>query len=345
MQHQIQYQSLLLNTSVYFGDYLHAFQMISNRDVVLITDENLKAHYPALISKFKHIVIPPGEKSKSMDMLNHVLNQLFELKANRDTVIFGFGGGVVTDLAAFVAGIFKRGLDFVLMPSSLLGMADAAIGGKCGINYFGAKNQLGLIKQPIFTFIDTQFLRSLPYLQFLNGLAELVKSSLIFPGNSWEIIKENQEALMKIQPETLQLVLDEAVQNKLQLVEHDVSDTGQRQLLNFGHSFGHAIEANENILHGLAVSKGIIAALKLSVAAGYLRLNQAKSIATQMEALGLPVSFTFKAEYFIYLEQDKKHSGESMNFVFLKKPGEAIIEKITISHIKSLAYDARNISF
>jgi 3-dehydroquinate synthase len=319
--------------------------MLKSRKLILITDEHLKALYPAFISQFPHIVIPPGENSKSMDMLNHVLNQLFELKANRDTVILGFGGGVVTDLAAFAAGIFKRGIDFVLMPSSLLGMADAAIGGKSGINFFGAKNQLGLIKQPLFTFIDTQFLRTLPYLQFLNGLAELLKSSLIFPGNSWEIIKTNQEALMKIQPEILQLILDEAVQNKLKLVELDVSDTGQRQLLNFGHSFGHAIEANENILHGLAVSKGIIAALKLSVAAGYLRLNQAKSIASQMEALGLPVSFTFKAEYFIYLEQDKKHSGESMNFVFLKNPGEAMIEKMTISHIKSLAYDARNISF
>jgi 3-dehydroquinate synthase len=344
MQPTTQYQSLLLNTRVYLGDYLSALQMLKSRKLILITDEHLKALYPAFISQFPHIVIPPGENSKSMDMLNHVLNQLFDLKANRDTVILGFGGGVVTDLAAFAAGIFKRGIDFVLMPSSLLGMADAAIGGKSGINFFGAKNQLGLIKQPLFTFIDTQFLRTLPYLQFLNGLAELLKSSLIFPGNSWEIIKTNQEALMKIQPEILQLILDEAVQNKLKLVELDVADTGQRQLLNFGHSFGHAIEANENILHGLAVSKGIIAALKLSVAAGYLRLNQAKSIANQMEALGLPVSFTFKAEYFVYLEQDKKHSGESMNFVFLKNPGEAMIEKMTISHIKSLAYDARNIS-
>lgn len=345
MQPTTQYQSLLLNTRVYLGDYLYALQMLKSSKLILITDEHLKALYPAFISQFPHIVIPPGENSKSMDMLNHVLNQLFDLKANRDTVILGFGGGVVTDLAAFAAGIFKRGIDFVLMPSSLLGMADAAIGGKSGINFFGAKNQLGLIKQPLFTIIDTQFLRTLPYLQFLNGLAELLKSSLIFPGNSWDIIKTNQEALMKIQPEILQLILDEAVQNKLKLVELDVSDTGQRQLLNFGHSFGHAIEANENILHGLAVSKGIIAALKLSVAAGYLRLNQAKSIANQMEALGLPVSFTFKAEYFVYLEQDKKHSGESMNFVFLKNPGEAMIEKMTISHIKSLAYDARNISF
>jgi 3-dehydroquinate synthase len=120
---------------------------------------------------------------------------------------------------------------------------------------------------------------------------------------------------------------------------------GKRQLLNFGHSFGHAVEANEKILHGLAVSKGMIAAMKLSVAAGYLRLNQAKSIASQMEALGLPVSFTFKAEYLIYLEQDKKCSGETMNFVFLKNPGEAFIEKMTLSQLKSLAYDARSISF
>ncbi|MDA3911402.1 MAG: 3-dehydroquinate synthase [Bacteroidales bacterium] len=345
MQHLIQYQSLLLNTRVYLGDYLHALQILKARDVILITDENLKSLYPAFVSKFKHILIPPGEESKSMDMLNHVLNQLFEMKASRDTLILAFGGGVVTDLAAFAAGIFKRGIDFVLMPTSLLGMADAAIGGKSGINFYNAKNQLGLIKQPLFTFIDTQFLRTLPYLQFLNGLAELVKSSLIFPGNSWDFIKTNQESLMKTQPETLQVVLDEAVQNKLQLVELDVSDMGKRQLLNFGHSFGHAVEANEKILHGLAVSKGMIAAMKLSVAAGYLRLNQAKSIASQMEALGLPVSFTFKAEYLIYLEQDKKCSGETMNFVFLKNPGEAFIEKMTLSQLKSLAYDARSISF
>ncbi|MEA1872929.1 MAG: 3-dehydroquinate synthase family protein [Bacteroidota bacterium] len=345
MQHSIQYQSLVLNTRIYLGDYLHAMQMLSNREIVLITDEHLKAYYPALISKFKHIVIPPGEDSKSMDMLNHVLNQLFDMKASRDTVIVGFGGGVVTDLAAFVAGIFKRGIDFILMPTSLLGMADAAIGGKCGINYYGAKNQLGLIKQPLFTFIDTKFLRTLPYLHFINGLAELVKSSLIFPGNSWELIENQREAIMKIESDQLQILLQEAVQNKIRLVELDVSDVGKRQLLNFGHSFGHAVEANEKILHGLAVSKGMIAALKMSVAAGYLKQKRAIAIVKQFEALGLPVNFTFKAEYFIYLEQDKKRSGDSMNFVFLRNPGDAFIEKITISQLKALAYDARNISF
>ena len=345
MRHTIQYQSLILSTRVYIGDYQRTLQIIEDRDVILITDSNLKAHYSVFVSQFKHIVIPPGEGSKSMDMLNQVLNQLFEMKANRDILILGFGGGVVTDLAAFAAGIFKRGVDFVLMPTSLLGMADAAIGGKSGINYFEAKNQLGLIKQPLFTFIDTQFLQTLPYLQFLNGLAELVKSSLIFPGNSWNYIKTHQEALMKIHSDVLQTVLQEAVQNKLQLVELDVSDTGKRQLLNFGHSFGHAIEANEKILHGLAVCKGMIAALKLSVAAGYLKLNQAKAIANQMEALGLPVNFTFKAEYFVCLEQDKKRSADTMSFVFLRNPGEAFIEKMSMSQLKLLAYDARNISF
>lgn len=344
MQDVLHFQSLQLKTDVWLGHYQHAFDSLKGRDLLILTDENVAKYHMAVVERFPHIIIPAGEESKSFSMLEHVLSELLRLKAGRETVLVGFGGGVITDLAGFAAGIYKRGIDFVSMPTSLLGMTDASVGGKNGINFGGFKNQVGTIIQPTFTWIDTSFLKTLPYLQFLNGLAELVKSSLIFPGKAWAYLNEHQEKLMKTHPLVLKELLSEAVQNKLQIVERDEFDTGERQMLNFGHTFGHAVESKENMLHGLAVSKGMIASLKLSVAAGIMPLHTAKEIVSLIENLGLPVQFEFKPEYFVYIEEDKKRLKDAVNFVFLKEPGVTERKQIKLNELKSLAYDARDIA-
>lgn len=340
-----QYQSLLLNTSVFLGNYRVGMERIKHRDVVIITDENVFKHYKVFVMQHKHIVIPAGEDSKSPEMLFKVIDQLVELEMNRDALILGFGGGVVTDFAGFVASIFKRGVDFVLMPTSLLAMVDASVGGKNGVNYKGIKNQIGCIRQPLFTWIDTSFLQSLDYLHFLNGLAELLKTALIFSKPQWDFLCEHREKLMKTNIEILQIAMADAVKNKLSVVEQDETDNGLRQILNFGHSFGHVIELSEHMLHGLAVSKGMVASLKLSVAAGYLSKSTASEIVRSLEEFGLPVNIDFKAEYFIEMQHDKKRIGKALQFVFLKEIGEPFIHKIELNELKSLAYDARNLRF
>ncbi len=343
MSQTIHYHSILLDTHIYLGDFSHALVKINGRNIVILTDENLANAYPSLLEKFPHIIIPAGENSKSFQVLDYILSEMLRLNVNRQTVLLGFGGGVITDLTGFAASVYKRGINFIFMPTSLLGMTDASLGGKNGINFRGFKNQIGTINQPMFTWIDTNFLKTLPNAHFLNGLAELVKSCLIFSETIWNYLKCHANQLSK--PETLQNLLSKAVYNKLQVVEKDVNDRGERQKLNFGHTFGHAIESKENILHGLAVSKGIVAALKLSVVRGFLSFEQAQAMVKVIRDIGLPVDFEFKPEYLSYINEDKKRVGHSLNFVFLKSPGQAVIQSIPLGELNLLIHEARNISF
>jgi 3-dehydroquinate synthase len=339
------FRSIILKTDIYLGAYHRIFTLLNNRHVVLITDENLASLYPHVLKLFPYIVLPAGEETKSLSRIEFVLNKLMEMKVDRDAVLLGFGGGVITDITGFVASIYKRGVSFAFLPTSLLGMVDAAIGGKNGVNFNGIKNQIGTVNQALFTWIDTSFLNTLPYLHFLNGFAELVKTSLIFSKKTWVNIQTNREIILKTKPDYLQSLIAEAVQHKMKLVEQDPYDNYHRQILNFGHSFGHVIEMTDKILHGLAVSKGMVAAIKLSVAAGYLSRNLAKEIIQEFEALGLPIDMDFKAEYFILLDQDKKQVNKNINFIFLKEIGSAMIENVDTDTLKKLAYDARSISF
>ncbi|MFW5767967.1 MAG: 3-dehydroquinate synthase, partial [Bacteroidota bacterium] len=257
---------------------------------------------------------------------------------DRHSVILGFGGGVVTDIAGFVAATYLRGVPLILIPTSLLAMADAAVGGKNGINYAGIKNMIGTVRQPDATQIDSNFLETLPDEHYKNGLAEMLKIAFIMDE---ELIKELEDSVNDIlnrKTVVLNKLLHRACQLKIRLVENDEQDKNIRHILNFGHSLGHAIEMEDRTLHGLAVSKGMIAAMRLSMKYSGLKESEYLRCRELMQAFDLPVEFEMKDAYWKYLVHDKKRKEGKLSFIFLESAGNAVIRKIDFQDVKKLLY-------
>lgn len=230
--------------------------------IAVLTDSNTEAHcLPYFVStylegeEFIHLSVEPGEESKSIECAEEIWIAMLEEQLDRKSLLISLGGGVITDLGGFVASTFKRGIQFIHVPTSHLGMTDAAIGGKNGVNFQGLKNQIGTIRQPKAILIDEQFLSTLPEPELRNGFMETIKHALIADARFWKKIV-NAEA--EIAAADISIIKESAA-IKQQIIEQDRDDFGIRQSLNFGHTVGHAIESMLGISHGVAVAFGIIA--------------------------------------------------------------------------------------
>ncbi|MDI6726050.1 MAG: 3-dehydroquinate synthase [Smithellaceae bacterium] len=301
---------------------------------VIITDSRVKTLYgDSFVSLFKNLdmpvemlVFPAGEESKNMAAAMSIIDSLISLKADRETMIIALGGGVVGDLAGFVASIYLRGIPFLQAPTTLLAQVDSSIGGKTGVDLTAGKNLVGAIYQPRGVFIDTKFLLSLPEREWKNGLAEIVKYGLIEGGEYLALLEENLPALKTRQPELLHGVIEGACRIKAGFVEIDEQDRGVRRFLNLGHTLGHALEAESgyNMSHGEAVAIGIAAALELSRRHCHLPAEDAKRALTLMDELGVPRTIPGNADtgaLMEHLKRDKKRQGQRINFVLLKRLG------------------------
>lgn len=329
-------RSNLLNTSMEFGN-IDIPENIT-QSAFLITDENLYANYHEFISQFRHICIKPGEASKNPETVLDIYKQLKAENIDRQCVILGFGGGVVTDIAGFVAATYLRGVPLILIPTSLLAMADAAVGGKNGVNYAGIKNMIGTVRQPGATQIDSSFLKTLPDEHYKNGLAEVLKIAFIMDEELINELEESVNDILNRKTVVLNKLLHRACQLKIRLVEKDEQDKNIRHILNFGHSLGHAIEMEDRILHGLAVSKGMIAAMKLSMQYSGLKETEFLRLRKLLKAFDLPVEFEMKDAYWKYLMHDKKRTEGKLSFIFLESAGNAVIRKIDFQDVKKLLY-------
>jgi 3-dehydroquinate synthase len=275
--------------------------------------------------------IDPGEESKNLDICLGLWETLSEYGADRKSVIINIGGGVVTDLGGFVASTFKRGIDFINIPTSLLAMVDASIGGKTGIDLGSLKNQIGVINTPELIIVDTSFLSTLPQLEMRSGLAEMLKHGLIYDEKYWDKIQD----LSKSTIEDLDELIYESIIIKKTIVEQDPKEQGVRKTLNYGHTLGHAIESyfmdNENkerLLHGEAIAIGIVLANYLSVK--YCGFSEEKSIAIKrvIKAIYGHVEFN-NADYASIIEllkYDKKNEHGNINFVLLEAIGKPKID-------------------
>jgi len=236
--------------------------------VFVLTDDNTSVNCLSKIKNsfsfpFHSIRIPPGEKSKSIETVEGIWNTLFKHGADKKSLLINLGGGVVSDVGGFVASTFKRGITYVNIPTSLLAMVDAAIGGKTGINYAGAKNQIGTVYEPEKIIIYPPFLQTLPHEEFMSGLAEMFKHGLIADENYYRQLKNYPSYPMSA-------LIHRSVEIKTSITEKDLHESGMRQILNFGHTVGHAVEsylAEEGtpITHGHAVALGMIAEAFISV--------------------------------------------------------------------------------
>ena len=276
------------------------------------------------------VLLPDGEAYKNWETLNKVFDALIENRCERKTSLLALGGGVIGDLAGFAAAVYQRGVPFVQIPTTLLAQVDSAVGGKTAINHPLGKNMIGAFYQPLAVISDTDTLATLPDRELAAGVAEIIKYGLIRDAKFFDWLEKNLNRLVAREPEALAYAIERSCSNKADIVAADERETGIRALLNYGHTFGHAIEAGQgfgNWLHGEAVSAGMVLAAKLSQRMGLLARHDVTRVIDILARAGLPVAAPdFGIErYRALMGHDKKVEGGRIRFVLLKRLGDAFV--------------------
>lgn len=322
----------------YFFDasYSELENHVSKNKLIVITDENVFRRHPEL-SAYKLIVMPAGEQHKNQSTVDFLINELIKLEADRKTFIVGIGGGVVTDITGFTASIYMRGLQFGFVPTTILSQVDASIGGKNGIDTGVYKNLVGLIRQPDFILFDFSLLETLPEEQWVNGFAEIIKHACIKDAGLFELLEQHQLKDFRENKELLADLIQRNVVIKSTVVEEDEFEHGDRKLLNFGHTLGHAIENIYELPHGHAISIGMAAACKFSEELNNFDEVDTTRVVNLLQQYGLPVSLSIDAKrVFEILKMDKKRVSADINFILLNKVGSAAIKSIPLSQLQEL---------
>jgi 3-dehydroquinate synthase len=316
--------------------------LVGGRRAVVITDANVARICGNPLGDATLIEIEPGESSKTVDSARSLYMRLMKLEFDRSGFIVGLGGGVVTDIAGFVAATYLRGIGFGFVPTTLLAQVDAAIGGKNGINLEGYKNLIGTFAQPEFVLCDTSLLKTLPVEGMREGLAEALKAGAIGDVKLFELIEAKAPELTQYNDALLGKVVERAAAVKVKIVSADEREAGARRLLNFGHTFGHALERTTAMTHGAAVAAGMIVAANISVAEGTLSRSDADRLVLTVKKLGLATSSDVNVEAAVdAIRKDKKRYGNSIEFVLLNGIGSAITKAIPLDALAEVADDLR----
>ncbi len=328
-------------TSIVIGSGLVSkLSTLKERKPILLVDENVLKLHSELFAAYNCITIPSGEQYKTVTFVESVYRKLVEKEVDRSSFIVGVGGGMATDIAGYVASTYMRGIEFGFISTTLLGQVDASIGGKNGVNLDGYKNMIGTIRQPSFVWCDLSLLETLEKNELVSGLSEVVKYGAIREPNLLSYMEENTEKILSMEPEAMAHIITVSAQTKIDIVESDVFEKGDRKLLNFGHTLGHAIEKLTGILHGEAVSIGMVMAANLSVRLGYLKESESLRLEKMLLSLGLPVKTDLPmADIYTTLLKDKKRAGEMMHFILINSMGKAFIQEIQLDTLEKLLHD------
>ncbi len=317
-----------------FGEIENHF---AKEKMIIITDENIYHHHAAKFDGYKIIKIAAGEANKNQQTIDIIINQLLHLQADKQTCIVGVGGGVVTDMVGYVASIYKRGVKLALVPTSILAMVDAAIGGKNGVDVGFYKNMIGTVYQPEVILWDYNFLSSLPEAEWINGFAEIIKHACIKDEALFSFLAANKIAFFKTDRSAVARLIEKNVFIKTTVVLSDEFETGERKVLNFGHTIGHAIENIYNLPHGHAVSVGMVAACTISENINNFYSEEKARVIKLLLQYHLPVKMEIDPDkIWDVLLLDKKREAGSMPFILLNKIGEAKIISIPLVQLKSL---------
>jgi len=303
--------------------------MLPESDVAVITDNNIYRIYGEEFPDFPVFQIKAGEASKKIEVVESLAERLIDAGIDRKGLILGIGGGVVCDIAGFLASIYMRGIRCAYVSSSLLSQVDASTGGKNGVNLGGTKNVIGCFKQPEFVICDPSMLKTLPEDEYYSGLAELIKTALIGNPKLFEIIENNHEAIAKRDQDLLSMCISMAVNFKAAVVSEDEKEEGLRRILNFGHTYGHAIEVYKSFRHGYAVASGMELAAKFSLSRGLITPGECSRIIALLKSFRLLRTHDIPDDQVRQLVmRDKKKAGNDIYFVFLNGIGKAVVEKI-----------------
>ena len=321
--------------------------LLKSARTAVVTDETVAAaHGQTLMRSLQAagieaelIVLPPGEETKSFAHLADLSGRLLDLKLDRGDLIVAFGGGVVGDLAGFAAAIYKRGVDFIQIPTTLLAQVDSSVGGKTAIDTPQGKNLIGAFHQPRMVLADLDVLATLPDRQMRAGYAEVLKYGLLGDFGFFEWLEANGGRTLARQPEALGRAVARSVEMKAEIVAEDEKETsGRRALLNLGHTFGHALEAETGfgdlLLHGEGVAIGCALAFRFSARLGLCSGQDAERASAAIAAAGLPVRMDqlkagpFASDALIgHMVQDKKAEGGRLTFILAKGLGQAFVAK------------------
>lgn len=313
---------------------LHKYLPQSN--AFIITDENVDRIYRKSFPKLPTFVMPAGEAFKNLSTTAEIYRWLLDHGADRHSFIIGIGGGVVCDLAGFIASTFMRGVSFGFVATTLLAQVDASVGGKNGLDLDGYKNIVGTFNQPKFVICDITMLKTLPQVELSNGLAEVVKHALIDDISKFEYIEKNYKSILALNLEMLEYLVTRSVKIKARIVEVDEREGGLRRVLNLGHTWGHAVEKITGIPHGQAVSIGLVFSAKLSYNKGMLSEDERDRIVNLLSALGLHIQVKAdSAKVLETLQKDKKKIGNGVHYVLMKGIGQVEVVEISFDELKN----------
>ncbi|MCK9186706.1 3-dehydroquinate synthase [Candidatus Gracilibacteria bacterium] len=315
---------------------------IGKKYAILTDSKTKKIHGESLLKFLKKnkidaelISFDQGEKSKTLKTVAQLAEEMIKKHFDRNSAIIILGGGVVGDLGGFLASVFMRGISYIQIPTTLLAIVDSAIGGKTGVDLEGGKNLIGTTCQPKAVFVDINYLKTLPQNQIINGLCEVIKYGIIKDKGLFKYIEKNLEKILNKDAKALEHIIEKSIKIKVKIIEKDERETNdERILFNYGHTFGHALEkmSNYTLLHGFAISIGIVMINCLAVEKKIMKEKDAERIKTLLKRAGLPTT-SMKKPGTKDILSDKKRSGDYMNFVFAKKIGKAFSQKEKITNL------------
>lgn len=309
---------------------------LPSKPLYIITDKNVERHHSKRFPNAPVYAIHPGEASKQLGYIEKIYRWLLEKNADRNSFILGIGGGVVCDIAGFVASTYMRGVEFGFVSTSLLSQVDASVGGKNGVDLDGYKNIIGTFNQPQFVLCDTYLLQTLPKEELINGFAEMVKHALISDIKLFEQLEIDYNDLLHLNHPVISRHVAESIKVKATIVNADEREGGIRKLLNLGHTWGHAVETLTGIAHGKAVSVGIDFACRLSMYKGLINNREYLRVINLLQLFGLPTCLKVNpAKVFDYLVKDKKRNNNNIDFILLQGIGKPKIEALAIEEIQN----------
>ncbi|MGD0340628.1 MAG: 3-dehydroquinate synthase [Bacteroidales bacterium] len=309
-------------------------KLLPEKGVVIITDKNVSKLYGKSFPDFPVIKIVPGEESKKLKIIEKLAGKLQELGIDRSGFILAIGGGVVCDVAGFLASVYLRGIRCGYVSTTLLSQVDASTGGKNGVNLGMIKNVIGNFRQPEFVICDTTMLRTLSDDEYLSGLAELIKTGIIGDPLIIEMLERNYAGIILRNRELLSDLVTRSVEFKASVVAKDEKESGMRRILNFGHTFGHAIELHESLKHGFAVASGMELATLFSYNKGLIDKKVYNRVLSLLKKYSLLRAYNISSgEIEEFILHDKKKTGDYIHFVFIEGIGVPYVKRIPVTEV------------
>lgn len=306
------------------------------KKLLVVTDTNVEPLYADTVNDIlteagynsSVYAFPAGEENKGMDTILGICGACVKNGLDRKSMIIALGGGVVGDMAGFAAAIYMRGIKFIQIPTTLLSQSDSSVGGKTGIDFMESKNILGAFHQPKLVYINVNTLKTLPQVQFVSGMGEVIKHGIIRDKGFYDLVKNNVELIKSLDTDALIKMSKRNCEIKTKVVEQDEKEAGLRAILNFGHTIGHAVESafNFKMTHGECVGLGMVAVCKIALDRGLIDDATVKDIENVMESYGFKIKAELpeKDEILAFMQKDKKKADGKLSFVLPVKIGEVI---------------------